>query len=237
MAEKKLSNVAFKCHHCHQTTYMQILGSASRDITSDHPRLGQAPNQSHSQAVEMWEILLCPNCDKANVHYCVWLDNQLVENSAIIHPPAITYEAPRLIDLQFRSAIAVIHVNPAAAVNQFRVVLEMIWDEHIPHGTKKPTALRGNSGKIQQLVDKNILFGSYADMADVLAYIGDKGSHSSAAHVTREDAELARQLCQTILEHVYRMRLEGSDLIQHLESKFPRDAGWRDGKYVDKANW
>ena len=237
MADKKVSDIAFKCHHCHQKTYMEVLGSAAREIATTNLTVGYVPNMSQGEAAEAWEILLCPNCDKANVHYGVWQDNELVEDSGIIHPPAITYQAPKDIDLQFRSAIGVIHVNPAAAVNQFRVVLEMIWDQHMPHGIKKPTALRGNAGKIQQLVDRHILSGSYADMADALAYVGDKGSHSTATHVTREDAEIARQLCQTILEHVYRMRPEGSDLIQRLESKFPRESGWRDGQYVDKANW
>jgi hypothetical protein len=165
------------------------------------------------------------------------LDNQTKSTDpSIIYPPSITFKASDPIDLVFRAAIEILHINPAAAVNQFRVIIEMIWKEHNGEEITKPK-LRGNNGMIKNLLDLGVLTGNYADMADVLANIGNKGSHYEEKSVTKTDAEMARDLCAAILEHIYNIRKQGLAIIQKLEARFPRENGWRNGVFVDKSKW
>lgn len=237
MSQEKpnLTDEAYKCRYCHTRGHMLILDTAYF--------VGKYEDQYgiiyDSNFHETWEICRCANCRQDNIIYSVFDDSidQYAVFPEIIYPPSITYKASDAIDLIFRGGIEALKVSPGGAVNQFRVILEMICSEHMPKGTLKPKQLRGNSGMIKQLVDNHVLAGDYAEMADVLANIGHKGSHYDETSVTQEDAEMARELCAAILEHVYQVRPKGLKLVEKLEKRFPRENGWHDGKYIDKNGW
>lgn len=238
MSEKpNLTDKAFKCRHCHAKGHMKILDTASYQHEEEY-ETERGLMHHISPYYETWEVCRCANCHKDNIIFSVYDENtdKLEIKPSIIHPESITYKASDAIDLIFRGGIEALKVSPGGAVNQFRVILEMIWAEHMPKGTSKPK-LRGNSGIIKQLVDNHVLAGDYAEMADVLANIGHKGSHYDETSVAPEDAEMARDLCAAILEHVYQVRPKGLKLVEKLEKRFPRENGWRDGKYVDRTNW
>lgn len=237
MDNPKLTETPFKCQHCYTRGYMRILGVI--DVNEeDEPGWWDKPGPPWN---EQWQIGECPNCEGRNIIHSVWdidMEDYYIE-PIIIHPHSITYQAPAAMSEAFKVAIETIHVNPAAAANQFRVILERIYAEFVKDESadKKPKSLRGNSGIIRQLVDKNILSGDYAEIADVLANIGNNGSHYNTVEVDKRDAEMARDLCAILLNHIYENRTKGLDIVKRLDEKFPRESGWRNGQFIDAPNW
>lgn len=221
MQNKFIYNEKIICNHCHQLVYMEYIDSASKNTDEN----------SDSYYVYLWSILKCSICGGETILYGVFDegDVQYVTIPKILYPPEPPkYVMPNEISLVFNAAIKTMYHTPSAAVNQFRVILEMIWNDKI--GGKKPRNLRGdNGGMIYQLVQEQILSGYYADMADMLAIVGNAGSHNAENDVTLDDAILAQQLCQNILKHVYELLPAGQELIAELEKKFGK-SGWLKGK-------
>jgi hypothetical protein len=243
MSKKAITSEAFRCKYCYQKTYMAVVGSMPQVSPESD---GEEWSEPHFVG---WSALSCPNCDQINIWYgAVDADGELYVGSEIIYPPSVTYKAPDHIDFQFRAAIEVMRISPAGAVNQFRVILEMIWADHKPgykpEKEKEKPHLRGKTGSmLSDLFNNQVLSGNYIEMAEVVALIGNLGSHDDAkAKIDYDTAKRAMQLTKAILEHVYQVRPKGLELLRTLIAEFSFSKDHKEKEYkmtdwISGTNW
>lgn len=230
----RLTDYSYKCHNCYANTYMRVLDHRAREIYSASTEDDGRPI---SAVEEILLTLLCPNCEKRNIALIEqpsdW-DETL--KGEIIYPYAPMIIGSEQIRAALNTANKIAAFDPRIALALYRIVIEMVWQEKCQTTDKKPK-LRGDNGMIADLYKKNILPGKYVEMADILAYVGNNGAHASQQEITLEHLQKARQICNAILSHVYVNQDAGLEALASLETDFPRESGWHEGKFYYKDEW
>ena len=159
---------------------------------------------SQCEAGHIIELAKCMVCEgstlrKLNVHYGFEPDSGFI-NAEVLYPsePNIPSFLPRDIEVAYRSALKVRHVDNNAFGVLLGRVLEMVCMDKAANGDSL-------SQRLKDLAIRRAIPDRLAEVAHKLRQLRNIGAHPGLGELTPEEMPVLEQLCRALLEYVYSM--------------------------------
>jgi Domain of unknown function (DUF4145) len=208
-----------RCAHCGNSLPLDIVGKI--DFHGNDSNLKSSdPGESYQL---VWKILMCPTCNKETItkrfYYSGWFEIVKDENGFEMEVERYIDETlyptnkhkfnhlPATVAKAYEIALRVLPIEPIAFAVFIGKTLECLCKD-------KNATSRGLAAKIKDLAKAGIIPQTLADIAQQLAAIRNDGVHEPEVHdISKDDALLLRDLCETILVYVY----EAPEMLKQVE--------------------
>lgn len=204
-ADKKLSSVV-RCGHCSNSAPMEVVGSHSQ------------PDQYREETVGLdgrtyYELLVCPVCDKVNLHSTYWADwmDPTEALPKVLYPQSekMPSALPSQVMTAYQAALRVRSIDPNAYAVLLGRVLEKIGQDRNAQGDSLYR-------QFEDLANRGEIPRPLVEMAHSLRQLRNVGAHAGLGELTDDEIPFLDDLCRAVLEYVY----SGPDLIQKAKERY-----------------
>lgn len=164
-----------------------------------------------------WSILVCQLCNSPIVRQTAAFSELDIENyvTETLYPSNRKFRyLPTKVQRSYDAAMKIMPIDPNSFAVLIGRTLEFMCQDRQAKGKILSTMLNdlATRGEIPKLV---------VDIANSLRLFRNIGAHASDIDISRNDAEIMKDLCGTILEYVY----EAPSVLQNLQKRSARIRG------------
>lgn len=201
------------CFHCGVTARMIIIceGDHKKMIKIASPgELSQFPEGIELEHSTTWQVLLCAACEKPNVIQDVHFvggeydeyegsDGEFYysrSQTTVLYPVRKFVSLPRDVAKAYEASVTTFYASPSAFVLMARRTLEFMCIDRKANGY-------GLRDKLKDLSKRGELPQILSDAAEKIKEFGDASAHRPDSEFSQDEAQIIRDLCDAILEHIY----------------------------------
>jgi len=198
MKEEKNYSENITCGHCYNISKMELIGGA-KNVTETWEDI-------HGPGIDfydVYEILKCPKCNKANIRVYGWSDfadgeDEHIPTMETLYP--IGDQVPRGLPAQIGKAYQAAELTKSIDINAYAILLRRLL-ELVCHDRK---AKGGTLAKmLQDLATKNEIPQNLVEVANGLKNLGNIGAHAGSGELGEDEIPILKALANAILEYVY----------------------------------
>jgi len=206
-----------ECFHCGNRAPMKVASTYTHKVV-----FGDPPYTDEDYY--MWSILLCPSCHKPTLEevYKSTFEQDMEgwpSHARILYPSLMTKteELPGSVKKAYEAALKVRNVEPNAFAVLIGRTLETICQDRKANG-------RNLHERLKDLSNRDEIPTRLAEMAQGIRILRNIGAHADLGEIADEDIPILKDLCEAILEYIYRAPARLKILESRLDSLKKQDS-------------
>lgn len=205
------------CGHCNNLSPMKIVSTYS------NTQITEVKDSSPWEAGNIFEILLCPSCNRVSLRTYYWNVDMETEDEITykyLYPISVRLPLglPEAIKRGYDAALKVRHVDSNAFGVLIGRTIEMVCEDRGAKGLHL-----GN--RLSILARKGEIPTKLVGIAKALARLRNVGAHPTLGELTPDEVPIVDDLCRALLDYVYNapfLAQKAEDTLKALQTKRKR---------------